>query len=57
VNGNGNDDRIWRWRKVDVLFVLGCLTAIYGLVKGRTDMVIAGGGLAAIPFTQRGDKG
>ena len=51
------DGRIWRWRKVDVLFVVGVALILYGTVRGMVEIIVAGAGIAGIPLTQRGDKG
>lgn len=55
LNGNGN--RIWRWRKVDILFVAGLGLIVYGAVVMRIDIIFAGAGIAGVPLMQRGDKG
>lgn len=54
---NGNGDKIWRWKKSDVLFVVGIAIMVYGGFMGRIDVIIAGGGVIGLPFTIRGDKG
>jgi hypothetical protein len=59
---NSNGGRIWKWRKVDVLFLVGVGLMIAGAaatVAGNVlgiSLVFAGGGVCGIPFTQRGDK-
>lgn len=53
---NGNGDRIWRWRKVDILFVVGIAVILYGAARGRIDIIAAGTGITALPLTQRVDK-
>lgn len=54
---NGNGDRIWRWRKVDILFVVGVALILYGAVRGMLEIIVAGAGISGIPLTQRsGDK-
>jgi hypothetical protein len=53
---NGNGSRIWRFRKVDVLFVVGLGLIVYGAVTFHIEYCVAGGGIAGIPLTQRGDK-
>lgn len=53
---NGNSDRIWRWRKVDVLFLVGIAVIIYGAARGRVDIIAAGTGILALPLTQRADR-
>jgi hypothetical protein len=50
-----NGGRIWRWRKVDVLFLVGIGLIIYGAAIVRVEVIIAGAGIAGIPLTQRGD--
>lgn len=57
MNWNGNGTRIWRWRKVDVLFLVGVGLIVYGAYIVRVEIIIAGAGIAGIPLTQRGDKG
>jgi hypothetical protein len=59
---NNDRDRIWRWRKVDILFVVaiglvvgGALMVGVGNALGLS-LVVAGLGAAGIPITQRGDK-
>jgi hypothetical protein len=54
---NGNVERIWRWRKVDVLFLIGVGLILYGAARVRVEIIVAGAGLAGIPLAQRGDKG
>ncbi|MDQ5821957.1 MAG: hypothetical protein M3540_11000 [Actinomycetota bacterium] len=53
---NGNGSRIWRFRKVDILFLLGVGLVVYGAVIVRVEIIVAGAGIAGIPLTQRGDK-
>jgi hypothetical protein len=53
---NNNGSRIWRFRKVDILFVVGVGLIVYGAVIIRIELIIAGAGVAGIPLTQRGDK-
>jgi hypothetical protein len=53
---NNNGSRIWRFRKVDVLFVVGLGLIGYGAYFFRVELVVAGAGIAGIPLTQRGDK-
>jgi hypothetical protein len=53
---NDNGSRLWRFRKVDILFVVGIGLLVYGAVIVRIELVIAGAGVAGIPLTQRGDK-
>jgi hypothetical protein len=54
---NNNGGRIWRWRKVDILFMVGLALIGYGAYYFRIELVVAGAGIAGIPLTQRGDKG
>lgn len=54
---NGNGTRIWRFRKVDILFLLGVALVVYGAAIVRVELVVAGAGIAGIPLAQRGDKG
>jgi hypothetical protein len=54
VDNNGS--RIWRWRKVDILFLVGVALIVYGAAIVRVEILIAGAGIAGIPLTQRGDK-
>lgn len=51
-----NGSRIWRFRKVDVLFLIGVGLIVYGAVIVRVEIIVAGAGIAGIPLTQRGDK-
>jgi hypothetical protein len=51
-----NGGRIWRLRKVDILFVVGIGLMVYGAARGRIDIVMVGGAAVGIPLTQRGDK-
>jgi hypothetical protein len=53
---SGGVDRIWRWRKVDVLFLVGVGLILYGAAIVRVEIIVAGAGIAGIPLTQRGDK-
>lgn len=52
----GNDDKLWRWRKVDIMFIVGIAVIVYGVLKLRIEIGILGAGIAGIPLTQRGDK-
>lgn len=54
---SGTVDRIWRWRKVDILFLVGVGLIVYGAAIVRVEIIVAGAGVAGIPLTQRGDKG
>jgi hypothetical protein len=56
MNSTSNNGRIWRWRKVDVLFIVGLAMISYGIATHWLELIIAGGGLSGIPLTQRGDK-
>lgn len=56
INGKKNGDRIWRWKKVDVLFVVAIGIVIYGAVTHDVAVIVAGTGLFAIPLSHRGDK-
>jgi hypothetical protein len=49
-------DKIWKWRKVDVLFLVGIGLIVYGAIIVRVELIVAGGGIAGIPVVQRGDK-
>lgn len=53
---NGNGSRIWGFRKVDILFLVGVGGIVYGFAVGRIELIVAGAGIAGIPLTQRGDK-
>lgn len=56
MSGNGtNGTRIWRFKKVDILFVVGVGTFVYGAIIRDLSVMIAGAGVAGIPLTQRGD--
>jgi hypothetical protein len=50
------EQRIWRWRKVDVLFLAGVGLIVYGAAIVQVEIIVAGAGIAGIPITQRGDK-
>jgi hypothetical protein len=54
VATNGN--RIWRWRKVDILFLVGLGLIVYGAAIVKIEIIVAGAGISGIPLTQRGDK-
>jgi hypothetical protein len=54
---DANGNRIWRWRKVDLLFLMGLALIAYGAARLAIEFVVAGAGIAGIPLTQRGDKG
>jgi hypothetical protein len=56
VADRDNDSRIWRWKKVDILFLVGVGIIVYGTVRRQIEIIVAGGGLSGIPLTQRGDK-
>lgn len=51
-----NDTRIWKWKKVDVLFVVGIGTFLYGVAIRDLSVMFAGAGIAGIPLAQRGDS-
>lgn len=53
---NGNGGRIWKWRKVDVLFLVGLALIFYGAYTFHIELVVAGAGISGIPLTQRADK-
>jgi hypothetical protein len=53
---NSNGGRIWRWRKVDILFLIGLGLIAYGAYTFHIELVVAGAGISGIPLTQRGDK-
>lgn len=53
---NDNGSRIWRWRKVDILFIVGIALIVYGTVRRQIEIIVAGAGLSGIPLTQRGDR-
>lgn len=53
---NGNGGRIWKWRKVDVLFLVGLGLIAYGAYTFHIELVVAGAGISGIPLTQRSDK-
>lgn len=53
---SASHDRIWRWRKVDILFVVGIGLIVYGAALVKVELIVAGAGVAGIPLTQRGDK-
>lgn len=52
----GNGNRIWRWRKVDLLFLIGLGGIVYGFAVRDVALIVAGAGIAGIPLTQRGDR-
>lgn len=58
LNGNG---RIGRWKKADVMFLVGLAIGValivYAAVIRNIAWAIVGLGAAGVPFTQRGDKG
>ena len=53
---NNNGSRLWRWRKVDILFIVGVGLIVYGTIRRQIEIIVAGAGLSGIPLTQRGDK-
>lgn len=53
---NGNGSRIWKWRKVDVLFLVGVGLIVYGAAIRAVEIIVAGAGISGIPLTQRADK-
>lgn len=57
LNGSNGGGRIWRWKKVDVLFLVGVGLIVYGAALRDVAIIFAGTGVAGIPLTQRGDKG
>lgn len=55
LNGDGNGTRFWKWKKVDILFLLGVLVMIYAVVSGpNLGLFAAGFGVAGSPLMLRG---
>ena len=51
VNGNGN--RLGPWKKLDILFLVGCGLMVFGAATFRIEFVFAGAGIAGVPLIQR----
>lgn len=54
---NNNGSRIWRWKKADILFLVGIGLVIYGAAVRDVALIMAGLGVVGVPIFQRGDKG
>lgn len=51
-----NNGRIGKWRKSDILFLVGIGLIVYGAARLRLDLLVAGAGIAGIPIAQRQDE-
>lgn len=51
-----NGSRLWRWKKIDILFLAGIGVIVYGTATAHVEVIVAGAGIAGLPLTLRGDK-